>query len=146
MKQCFELVGLTPPNGPLQIGQIFGEALQHFQHRLVIIDEDVAPHNRIRRRNPREVTEAGGGKPDDVVFQLAFQIHRRADNGISDQVWKVRCQRQHLVVVIGIHPLTYRSHRRHESFKSGDLVLRHLARDEQPVAAGEEIGETCRRS
>ena len=49
-------------------------------------------------------------------------------------------------MAIGIHPLTYRSHRRHKVFKSGDLVLRHLAGDEQPVTAGEKIGETCRWS
>ena len=68
MEQLLKLVLLTPSNGALQIGQIFGEALQHLQNRLVIIYENVAPHDRIRGGNTREVSKTRGRESDYVIL------------------------------------------------------------------------------
>ena len=94
----------------MQIGQILGKPLQHLENSLVIIDEDVAPHHWVGSGNPREIAEAGRRESDHIVFELAFQIDRGADDGIGDQVRQMRCQRQLLIMIFGIHPLTYRSH------------------------------------
>src|SRR5262245_60532191 len=59
-----ELLALAPADGALQRGQILVEAAQHLQHRLAIVEEDVAPHDRVRSGDAGEVAEAGGGELD----------------------------------------------------------------------------------
>ena len=130
----------------MQIGQILGKPLQHLENSFIIIDEDVTPHHRVGSGDPGEITEARRREADHIVFQLAFQIDRGADDGIGDQVRQMRCQRQHLVMIVGIHPLADRSHAGYEALESDDLVFRHLARQHQPVAAVKKLGKTGRRT
>ena len=58
----------------------------------------------------------------------------------------MRCQRQHLVVIVGIHAFADRSHGGDEAFEADNLVFRNLARQQQPVAAVEQLGKTCSRT
>src|SRR5688572_14773648 len=64
----FELLALAPADRALQGGQILAEAAQHFQHRLAVVEEDVAPHDRVGRRDAGEVAETGGGELDDLAL------------------------------------------------------------------------------
>src|SRR3546814_17409232 len=61
-EQLLQLVALAPADGPLQVAQVLAEALPHLQHRLAVLQEDVAPHDReigrasVRRRVCQSVT------------------------------------------------------------------------------------------
>ena len=60
VNQLLQLVAFAPADGALQRGQILAEALQHFEHRLAVVQEDVAPHHRIGGGDAGEVAEAAG--------------------------------------------------------------------------------------
>src|SRR3546814_2145867 len=59
-EQLLQLVALAPADGPLQVAQVLAEALQHLQHRLAVVQEDVAPHDRVGAGDTGEVPEAAG--------------------------------------------------------------------------------------
>ena len=84
-------------------GQILAEALQHLEHRLAVVEEDVAPHHRIGGRDAGEVAEAAGGEFDHLGFQRLLEIGRGADDGVGDEMRQMRGDRQHLVVMLGVH-------------------------------------------
>jgi hypothetical protein len=52
----------------LEGGQVLGEALEHFQHRVLVGQEDVAPYRRVRRGDAGEVAEAAGRIFDDFAL------------------------------------------------------------------------------
>src|SRR6185503_7594059 len=62
----FELFAFAPAYGALQSGQVLAESAEHLQHRLAVVEEDVAPHDRVRCGDAGEVAETGGGELDDL--------------------------------------------------------------------------------
>ena len=57
IEEIVKRVAFAPADRPLECGQILREAPENFQHRLAIVQEHVAPHRRITRRDAREITE-----------------------------------------------------------------------------------------
>ena len=70
-----------------------------------LLQEHVAPHHRVRARDPREVGEAAGGVAQHLRLQVLLEIGDRADDGIGDQMRQMRGDREHPVVVLGRHGL-----------------------------------------
>jgi len=60
--------------------------LENFKNSNPVAQKNIAPHNRIRRRNPGKVPKATGGKFKNFGFNIVFKFGRRADNRISNQV------------------------------------------------------------
>ena len=104
-KQALQRLAVADANRALQPRQILRQAAQHFQHRLAIIEEYVAPHHRVRSGNAGEVPKTRGRKFDDLGFQVVLEIRRRTDDRIGDQMWNVRGDGQDMVVMDRIHDL-----------------------------------------
>src|SRR5690242_5945033 len=64
----FQLLALAPADGALQGGEVLVEAAQHLQHRLAVVEEDVAPHDRVGGGDAREVAESGRRELDDLAL------------------------------------------------------------------------------
>ena len=105
VKRSCELVALAPADGALQGGQVLGEAAEHLQHRLAVVEEDVAPHDGIGGGDAGEVAEAAGGELDHLALGRVLQVGRRADDGVGDQMRQMRGDGQHPVVMAGLHDL-----------------------------------------
>src|SRR5262245_37793619 len=87
-----ELVqGLTLPeaNGALQGRQILREAPKHLQYRLLVVEEDVTPHNRIGRSDAGEVAEAAGRKLDHLAIGHALEMPGGIDDIVGDEMGHV---------------------------------------------------------
>src|SRR5262249_26762610 len=63
-----QLVALAPADVALERRQVLAEAAEHLQHRLAVVEEDVAPHRRVGRGDAREVAEAAGRELDDLLL------------------------------------------------------------------------------
>ena len=79
------------------------ESEMHFKDGIAVVQANVAPHDRIGRRQTGEVAETRGRIFDDFGFGDAFQIIGRADNIVGDDVRQVRDDGQHLVMMLGVH-------------------------------------------
>src|SRR5437867_6095082 len=104
-EQVFELFALAPADCALQSGQVFGEAAQHFQHRLAIVEENIPPHDWIGSGDAREVAKAGCRELDHLAPRRLLKPEGSADDGISDQMRKMRGDRQDLVMMPRLHQL-----------------------------------------
>ena len=51
-------VAVTGANGPLQGKKLFGEPTQDFQRRLLVGQEHITPHGRVRGRDTGEVAKS----------------------------------------------------------------------------------------
>src|SRR5579862_4330624 len=67
-------VAVAPADRALKRAQILAETAQHFEHRLLVVQEHVAPHRGIRRRDAREIAEAAGRVFDHLALGDARQI------------------------------------------------------------------------
>src|SRR5215470_3533776 len=67
-EEVLQLVALAPADVALEGGQVLAEAAEHLQHRLAVVEEDVAPHDRVGGGDPREVAEATGRELDDLLL------------------------------------------------------------------------------
>ena len=86
-------------------GEVFGEAAQDFEHRLLVVHEDVAPHGRVGGGDAGEVAEARGREFDDLFLRHALKIGNSADDVVGDQMRHVRRDRQHEVMMVRRHDL-----------------------------------------
>ena len=91
--------------------QLFGKAAQNIQHRLLVGQEHIAPHGRIRRRDAGEIAKPRRGILDDFAVRHLRQMVGHAHHRIGDQVRRVADHRQHQIVVRGIHRIDLRAHR-----------------------------------
>src|SRR5882672_5920813 len=63
-EEILQLVALAPADVALEGGEVLAEAAEHLQHGLAVIEEDVAPHDRVGGGDAREIAEAAGGEFD----------------------------------------------------------------------------------
>ena len=108
-EQLVERVAVAEADGALQRGQVLAEARQHLQHRLLVVEEHVAPHDGIGGGDAREVAEAAGRELDHLGVGDALQMPRGVDDVVGDQVRHVAGDGQHQVVVLGVHHLDVRA-------------------------------------
>ena len=56
-------------------------------------------------------------------------------------MWQVRCQRQHLVMVICVHALAHRPQAGDKPLEPHHLLLRNVTRQDKPVAPVKQLGK-----
>ena len=110
-EQIEQAVAVAAPNHPLQRRQILVEPTQHLQHRILVVEEHVAPHRRIGSGDAREIAKAAGGKFDDLRARRLLEIGGRADDIVGDEMRNVAGDRQHQIVMRRRHHLDIRSDR-----------------------------------
>jgi hypothetical protein len=69
--------------------RVLGEARQHLQQRLAIVEEHVAPHHRVGGGNAGEIAETRGGELQHLLAALALQIVGGGADREGDQVRQV---------------------------------------------------------
>ena len=92
-------VAIAPADGLLQAGQVLGEAAEDFEHRLLVVHEDVAPHGRVGSGDAGEIAKARGREFDDLLLGDALQVVDRAHDIVGDKVRHMRGDGQHEVVM-----------------------------------------------
>ena len=90
---------------PRQRRKVLAEAAEHLQHGILVGEEHVAPHRRVRRRDPCEVAESAGRELQHLGPRHLGQFIGGADDGVGDQVRQVAGDAEYQVVVVGRHPL-----------------------------------------
>ena len=125
-------VAVAPADHPLQRRQILGEAAEHFEHRLLVVQEHVAPHRRIGGGDAGEVAKAAGRELDHLRARDLLEVGGGADDVVGDQVRHMAGDREHQVVVLRRHHLDIRADRLPER-----LHLSHRRRRRRPRAASE---------
>ncbi len=108
-EQVEQRVPVIPPDRPLQSRQVLGKTLQHLQHRILVRQEHVAPHSGVGCRDAGEVAKTACGIFDDLGLGHIFQIARRADDRIGDQVRQMARHGQHQVMMLRVHRLDIRA-------------------------------------
>ena len=81
------------------------EAAEHFQHRVLVGEEHVAPHGRVGGGDAGEIAEAAGGKFQHFRARHVLHFVGGADDGVGDQMRQMAGDGEHQVVVIGGHGL-----------------------------------------
>ena len=89
----------------MQGKQILAKAAQGFQHRLAVIEEDIAPKFRVGGRDTGEIAKAAGGIFHHFALGHSFHVIRRVDDVVGDQMRQVGGDGQHQVVPVGRHDL-----------------------------------------
>ena len=84
---------------------ILVETSEHFQHRILVGEEHVAPHGRVGRGDAGEIAEAAGGKLEHLRARHGLHLVGGADDGVGDQMRQMAGDREHQVVVVGRHGL-----------------------------------------
>jgi hypothetical protein len=82
---------------------------EHLQHRLLVVQEDVAPHGRVGGGDAGEVAEAAGRELDHLALGDLLEVGGGADDVVGDQVRHVAGDGQHQVVVVRRHHLDLRA-------------------------------------
>ena len=146
-EQVEQLVAIAPADRPLQRGQVFRKPRQHFEDGVLVVQADVAPHGRVRGGKAREITKARRGVFDDLGFGHRFEIVGRADDVVGDDVRQMRDDRQHHVMVRGIHRVDFRAAAFPEmrEFRDSARVRPERWRQDAPAAV-EQIGKAGIRS
>src|SRR5262245_43058583 len=98
-------VGFPEANGPLQGGQILCESRQHLQHRLLVVEEDVAPHDGIGSGDAGKIAETTGRKLDHLGIGHALEMSGGIDDVVGNEMRYVAGDRQHQIMMLGIHDL-----------------------------------------
>ncbi len=100
---------VAPADGARHGLRILGEARQHFQQRLAVVEEDVPPHHRVGGGDAREVAEAGGREAQHFLPRLIGKIIGRAADGEGEQMRQVADDSQHTIMMRGLHNLDHRA-------------------------------------
>src|ERR1700733_16113025 len=79
-------LAVAAADGPGELGEVLVEGAEHFQHRVLVGEEHVAPHDRIGGRDAGEIAKTAGGKLQHLGFRDPFKLIRCAYDGISDQM------------------------------------------------------------
>ena len=122
--------------------QILIEAAQHFQHRIAVVEEDVAPHGGIGGGDAGEIAKAAGGIFDHFAFGHLFQVMRGADDIVGDQMRQMGGDGQHQIVMAGIHHIHLAAQALPEGFQllhRACVAARHRRQDRP--AAIEQAGK-----
>ena len=133
-----QLVGLTPADGARQRLQVFGEAAEDLQHRVLVGDEDVAPHGRVGGGDAGEVAEAAGRVLHHLGLGDLLHVGGGADDIVGDQVRQVAGDGQHQVVMAIVHLVDIGAQRTPELRQLADrldigLVGPGLGREDHPA-------------
>ena len=110
-EQLEQRVAVAVADRPLQRRQVLGEAAEHLQHRLLVVEEDVAPHRRVGRGDAGEIAEAAGRVLDHLAVGDAAEVGGGVDDVVGDQMRHVAGDGEHQVVVLGVHQVDIRAHR-----------------------------------
>src|SRR5579859_517899 len=73
-----QLVALAPADGAGERLQVLGEAAEGLQHRVLVGQEDVAPHGRVGGGDAGEVAKAPGGVLHHLAAGDALEVGGRA--------------------------------------------------------------------
>ncbi len=68
-----------------QLGEVLAELRQHLQHGVLVVQEHVAPHRGIGRRDAREVAEAARGELQHFGRRDLRELFCGADDGVGDR-------------------------------------------------------------
>ena len=137
----------APSNGALQLGQIVREAAQHFEHRFLVVQEHVAPHDGIGRGDAREVAEAAGRELDHLAVGDALEVGCGVDDVVGDEVRQVAGDGQHEIMVLGRHDLDLGAERLPERLELLDrLRIGAFLGCQHAPAAVEQLGKAGFRS
>ncbi len=79
---------------------ILVQAAQHLQHRVLVVEEDVAPHGRIGGGDAGEVAKAARRELDHLGLRHGLEVRGRADDVVGDEVGHVAGDGEHEVVVL----------------------------------------------
>ena len=137
-----ERVAVAPADRPLQRGQILGEAAEHLEHRLAIVEEDVAPHRRVGRGDAGEIAEAAGGELHHLRLGDGLEIGGGADDVVGDEMRHVAGDGEHEIVVLRRHHLDIGAERAPEGRErlDGGRIGAGRRRQDAPAVL-EEFGE-----
>src|SRR5262249_13656941 len=86
-KELVQCVAVSKTNGALHGGQVFAEAPKHLQHRLLVVEEDVAPHDGVGGGDAREIAKPASRKLDHLGVGHLLKVPRGVDDVIGNQVW-----------------------------------------------------------
>ena len=142
VNQSSSAVPVADAHRALQLAQVLEEAPEHFEHRLAVGEEHVAPHHRIARGNARKIAEAGGRELDHLGLRVRLEVGDRAHDVVGDEMRHVAGDREHHVVVLGVHHLDIGAERPPEAAQPLDRhrIDMRLRREHAP-AVGEELGK-----
>ncbi len=141
-EQAVQRLAVAEADRALQDRDVLGEAAEHLQRRLLVVEEYVAPHHRIGGGNPREIAEAAGRELDDLAVGHPLEMPRGVDDAEGDEVRQMAGDGQHHVVMGCVHGLDVAAAGTPEG---GQLLhgfgRRALDRREDAPAAVEELGK-----
>ena len=125
-----------------ELRQILVEGAEHFQHGFLVVQEHVAPHRRVGRRDAGEIAKAAGGELDHLRRRHLRQFVGGADDGVGDQMRQMAGDRQHQVMMIGvmISTLAPTPAQNARSFSTA-IGIGAVGRREDAPAVDEEFGE-----
>ncbi len=100
----FDVGAVTPADRAGHGLSVFGETGEHFEDRVLIGLENVAPHFGVGGGDAGEVAEAGGGELQDLLAGFVGQVIGGAANGEGDEMGEMGDDGEDAVVVRGVHP------------------------------------------
>ena len=98
-------VAVAAANGARELRQILVEGAEHLQYRVLVGEEHVAPHGRVRRGDTGEIAKAAGGEFQHFRARHFGKLVGRADDRIGDEMRQMTGDRQHEVVMRCRHGL-----------------------------------------
>src|SRR5438128_11862917 len=108
-EQVVEGVAVAVADGALQGGEVLAEAAEHLQHRVLVVEEDVAPHDGVGGGDAREIAKTAGRELDNLGVRHALQMPRRVDDVVGDEVRHVAGDGEHEIVVLCVDDRYVRS-------------------------------------
>ncbi len=122
--------------------EIFVEAAEHLQHRLLVVEENVAPHGGIGGGDAREIAKTAGRELDHLRARAGLEIRGGADDVVGDQMRQMARDREHEIVVPGVHDLDIGAEPLPERFQLRDrLFVGARGRRQDAPAVFEQFGE-----
>ena len=104
----------------LKRAEILVEPAEHFEHCFLVVEKYIAPHRRIGGGDPGEVTKPSGGKLDDFGSRHFFDVSGGADDIVGDEMRHMASDRQHQIVMRGLHDFDIRASSGPKSREAGD--------------------------
>ncbi len=135
-------VAVAAPHRARELRQVFAELREHLQHRVLVVQEHVAPHRRIGRRDAGEIAKAAGRELQHLGARHGGEFLRGADDRVGDQMRQMAGDRQHHVVMLGRHHLDVRAERAPERVEFLDCGrIRAIGRRQDAPAVDEQFGK-----